>query len=102
MAEKIKTMVLLDMMENHDDDDLLLAVACGPSTTISALQAAYACCEKGRDRIPHVINFVESVVSDYMEEEFRKRFRINRTTFNALLEELMVLKAVIKVLFFYF
>ena len=59
MADKIKTMVLLDMMENHDDDDLLLAVACGPSTTISALQVAY--CEKRRDRIPHVINFVESV-----------------------------------------
>jgi hypothetical protein len=35
MAEKIKTMILLDMMENHDDDDLLLAVACGPSTTIN-------------------------------------------------------------------
>jgi predicted DNA-binding protein YlxM (UPF0122 family) len=91
MAEKIKTMVLLDMMENHDDDDLLLAVACGSSTTISALQAAY--CEKRRDRIPRVINFVESVVSDYTKEEFRKRFRMNRTTFNALLEELMVLKA---------
>ena len=73
MAEKIKTMVLLDMMENHDDDDLLLAVGCGPY------------CEKRRDRIPHVINFVESVVSDYTEEEFRKRFRMNRTTFNALL-----------------
>ena len=100
MAEKIKTMVLHSMMENHDDDDLLLAVACGPSTTISALQAAY--CEKRRDRIPHVINFVETVVSDYTEEEFRKRFRMNRTTFNALLEELMVLKAAIKVLFFYF
>jgi hypothetical protein len=56
MAEKIKTMILLDMMENHDDDDLLLAVACGPSTTISALQAAY--CEKRRDKIPRVINFV--------------------------------------------
>ena len=41
MAEKIKTMVLHDMMENHDDDDLPRAVACGPSTTISALQAAY-------------------------------------------------------------
>jgi hypothetical protein len=39
---------------NHDDDDLLLAVACGPSTTISALQAAY--CEKRRDKIPRVIN----------------------------------------------
>ena len=64
MAEKIKTMVLLDMMENHDDD-LLVAVACGPSTTISALQAAY--CEKRCDRIPRV-NFVESVVSDYTEE----------------------------------
>ena len=100
MAEKIKTMVLLDMMENHDDDDLLLSVACGPSTTISALQAAY--CEKRRDRIPHVINFVETVVSDYTEEEFRKRFRMNRTTCNALLKELMVLKAAIKVLFFYF
>ena len=100
MAEKIKTMVLLDMMENHDDDDLLLSVACEPSTTISALQAAY--CEKRRDRIPHVINFVETVVSDYTEEEFRKRFRMNRTTCNALLKELMVLKAAIKVLFFYF
>ena len=100
MAEKIKTMVLLDMMENHDDDDLLLSVACGPSTTISALQAAY--CEKRRDRIPHVINFVETVVSDYTEEEFRKRFRMNRPTCNALLKELMVLKAAIKVLFFYF
>ena len=100
MAEQIKTMVLLDMMENHDDDDLLPAVACGPSTTISALHAAY--CEKRRDRIPHVINFVETVVSDYTEEEFRKRFRMNRTTCNALLEELMVLKAAIKVLFFYF
>ena len=83
MAEKIKTMILLDMMENHDDDDLLLAVACGPSTTISALQAAY--CEKRRDKIPRVINNVESVVSHYTEEEFRKRFRMNRTTFNALL-----------------
>ena len=54
MAEKIKTMVLLDMMENHDDDDLLLAVACGPSTTISALQAAY--CEKV------VIEFLVSLI----------------------------------------
>jgi hypothetical protein len=70
-------------MNMHDDDDLLLSVACEPSTTISALQAAY--CEKRRDRIPHVINFVETVVSDYTEEEFRKRFRMNRTTFNALL-----------------
>jgi hypothetical protein len=76
------------MMENHDDDDLLLSVACGPSTTISALQAAY--CEKRRDRIPHVINFVETVVSDYTEEEFRKRFRMNRTTCNALLKEQIV------------
>jgi hypothetical protein len=78
MAEKIKTMVLHDMMENHDDDDLPRAVACGPSTTISALQAAYAYCAKRRDRIPRVINFVESVVFDHTEEEFRKRFRMHK------------------------
>jgi hypothetical protein len=35
--------------------------------------------------VPSQILYVESVVSHYTEEEFRKRFWMNRTTFNALL-----------------
>ncbi|XP_071177496.1 putative nuclease HARBI1 [Mytilus edulis] len=84
VSKQLVSTLLFDLI-NEDDDDLSsqTAILNSYNITLSCIRLM-----KNRVRIPRVLNYADCVVSSYSPEVFRKRFRINPTTFNRLVEEL--------------
>jgi len=77
---------LIQQLVDDDHDDLKVAIASHQNTMITEIITTLV---QTRNKVPRMLNYVETIIPNYTNEEFRKRFRMNRESFNSLLQDLM-------------
>ena len=82
-------LVLVSLIQQLVDDDLKVAIVSHQNTMITEIMTTLV---QRRNKVPRMLNYVETIIPNYTNEEFRKRFRMNRESFNSLLQDLMPYK----------
>ena len=82
-------LVLVSLIQQLVDDDLKVAIVSHQNTMITEIMTTLV---QRRNKVPRMLNYVETIIPNYTNEEFRKRFRMHRESFNSLLQDLMPYK----------
>jgi hypothetical protein len=82
-------LVLVSLIQQLVDDDLKVVIVSHQNTMITEIMTTLV---QRRNKVPRMLNYVETIIPNYTNEEFRKRNRMNRESFNSLLQDLMPYK----------
>lgn len=77
---------LIQQLVDDDQDDLKVAIVSHKNTMITEIMTTLV---QTRNKVPRMLIYVETIIPNYTNGEFRKRFRMNRESFNSLLQDLM-------------
>ena len=80
---------IIQQLIDDEHDNLKVAIVSHQNTMITEIMTSLF---RTRNKIPRMLNYVESVIPNYTSEEFRKRFRMNRESFNSLVQDLTPFK----------
>ncbi|XP_063436630.1 putative nuclease HARBI1 [Mytilus trossulus] len=86
MSKQMGLLMLQQFLDDDDDTDNLLYAAA--VSGYQNLSLCYISILKKRNKIPRILNYAETVIPEYSNEEFRRRFRMNKETFLVLVEQL--------------